>query len=506
MASFEAPMLLTRICSSWRRLAHSISLLWSAIHIVLPPVQEEYFSLLNISQEEPVINKLREREIGVIEWLNRSGQRPLSISIYQSMRSSSQKDNALWKRIISAFISFLLATVHPHARRWLEMDVCIHPKILEAFTKGLTRGSLPMLRSIHIDCHEFGGQRVIPSERPLDVLLRLVSGDIKSVSLTGSEFKQADLTRLQSIPWKQVTSLCLEGNIDYASNPMPREVTSIGIVLSVVRQCQLLQTLKINARSYDGGRAQGFQRKFDVITLPKLTSLCLLMDSSTYTSKLVGSLKLPSLKTLECHMNSHISTFDQDTTTFCNTLKQLLRHVVNLESLGMHSVCFNSHADFVEILRMTPHLRRLNFSWKHIPFYRWRNEPVANHKVLPQQIEILNDDLLELLSPLGKKQSEIVCPELQIFECYDGMQTSFTKKGVKEFVRARKDSTQSHRVSTLQNARVSVVAPLPCESLKDFGYWELSMGSGRFMPNEGLQCSRHAGRPYRFWGYDIINL
>ncbi|KAF8997107.1 hypothetical protein BDQ17DRAFT_1219547, partial [Cyathus striatus] len=36
MSSTEAPVLLTRICSSWRKIAHSTPRLWAAIHIVVP--------------------------------------------------------------------------------------------------------------------------------------------------------------------------------------------------------------------------------------------------------------------------------------------------------------------------------------------------------------------------------------------------------------------------------------------------------------------------------------
>ncbi|KAF9002459.1 hypothetical protein BDQ17DRAFT_1356893, partial [Cyathus striatus] len=112
MAAFEAPMLLTRICSSWRRLVHSIPFLWSAIHIVLPPVRTPDFSTstTDVPQEQAVVTKLREREPGVIEWLNRSGRRPF-------MRSILDYDSALRKWMVSTYIAFLLKT----------MDVCIHP-------------------------------------------------------------------------------------------------------------------------------------------------------------------------------------------------------------------------------------------------------------------------------------------------------------------------------------------------------------------------------------------
>ncbi|KAF9002460.1 hypothetical protein BDQ17DRAFT_1425786 [Cyathus striatus] len=341
-----------------------------------------------------------------------------------------------------------------------------------------------------------GGYRSISSERPLDVLYRLTSSNVESISFTGSEFLQDDLATLQGISWKKITTLCLEGKID--------------VLLSVVRHCRLLQTLKINARSYLGGMIQRYgtlQGKLNEITLPNLTSLCLLMDSSLYISELIGSLKLPSLKTLDYHLNGQSYEHVPSPIIFCDTLKRLLYHADNLESLRIHSLCCSSHDDLVQILQMTPHLRLLNFSWKHTPFHRWRDEFVAlDRKPSQGGIKILNDDLLEALSPLGKQQSEIICPDLQTFECYEGMRTSFTKKAVKEFVQKRRDPNRDYRVSALRDVRVSVVSPARCESLVDFGYWESKLETGRFMPREGLQCWRDAGRPYRFLGYDIISL
>ncbi|KIK66067.1 hypothetical protein GYMLUDRAFT_158552, partial [Collybiopsis luxurians FD-317 M1] len=62
----EAPLVLTRICRSWRRIALDTPRLWQSLHVYLPP---------NLS------NAACSRRIeGVTAWLERSGSLPISIS------------------------------------------------------------------------------------------------------------------------------------------------------------------------------------------------------------------------------------------------------------------------------------------------------------------------------------------------------------------------------------------------------------------------------------------
>ena len=72
MHSSEAPVLLGRVCSEWRRISLATPQLWSSLHIVPPNV-----NLTNLTSSIARFDRKRE----LIEmWLGRSGACPLNIS------------------------------------------------------------------------------------------------------------------------------------------------------------------------------------------------------------------------------------------------------------------------------------------------------------------------------------------------------------------------------------------------------------------------------------------
>ncbi|KAJ7252089.1 hypothetical protein B0H12DRAFT_623079 [Mycena haematopus] len=73
MSATEAPVILGRICSSWRTISLSTPRLWSRLHIVQP----ESLHWPNGPYEARVAQRL---EVGNA-WLKRSGNLPLSISL-----------------------------------------------------------------------------------------------------------------------------------------------------------------------------------------------------------------------------------------------------------------------------------------------------------------------------------------------------------------------------------------------------------------------------------------
>ncbi|KAJ7741322.1 hypothetical protein B0H16DRAFT_1890506 [Mycena metata] len=74
MSALEAPVLLGRICSSWRAISLSIPRLWSRLHIIEP--QRSYGADLALSDI-----KAAQRFAVTKMWLGRSGNCPLSISL-----------------------------------------------------------------------------------------------------------------------------------------------------------------------------------------------------------------------------------------------------------------------------------------------------------------------------------------------------------------------------------------------------------------------------------------
>ncbi|KAF8133055.1 hypothetical protein K438DRAFT_1884520, partial [Mycena galopus ATCC 62051] len=76
MSACEAPVLLGRICSSWRNISLSTPRIWARLHIVEPERPEWAPSLHGVREQ-----KQAQRIEITKAWLERSGQCPLSISL-----------------------------------------------------------------------------------------------------------------------------------------------------------------------------------------------------------------------------------------------------------------------------------------------------------------------------------------------------------------------------------------------------------------------------------------
>lgn len=112
----EPPFLLTRVCSSWRRLALGTPLLWASIHIPIPsdvkysydyasePLSLSGRVVFPIPDDRLVACRVAERRATAIkEWLGRSGSCPLSISLFDKMDSTSVK---IYDIILNALLPF----------------------------------------------------------------------------------------------------------------------------------------------------------------------------------------------------------------------------------------------------------------------------------------------------------------------------------------------------------------------------------------------------------------
>ncbi|KAJ7892829.1 hypothetical protein B0H14DRAFT_958833 [Mycena olivaceomarginata] len=134
MSSQEAPLLLGRICSAWRAIALSTPRLWASLHAPL-----DY-----ILKGEP-------RKLAVIEWLQRSGAAPISLSVFAERN---------WGRSFacSEGLSLFKSLAAESATRWCHLDLmnCLEgqDQLAEISTPALESlkfsGSVSLLRNLDI--------------------------------------------------------------------------------------------------------------------------------------------------------------------------------------------------------------------------------------------------------------------------------------------------------------------------------------------------------------------
>ncbi|KAJ7042012.1 hypothetical protein C8F04DRAFT_1078021 [Mycena alexandri] len=117
MSTMEAPVLLGRICSSWRTISLTTPRLWTRLHVVEP---SQHWIDAKVVQRVEVLKM----------WFGRSGVLPLSISIHCTTRD-------------------FLRTLLPFAARWQHIQFLNVPDSLEPLSH-ITEVDVPMLKSFAI--------------------------------------------------------------------------------------------------------------------------------------------------------------------------------------------------------------------------------------------------------------------------------------------------------------------------------------------------------------------
>ncbi|KAJ7252063.1 hypothetical protein B0H12DRAFT_1051591, partial [Mycena haematopus] len=178
MSATEAPVILGRICSSWRTISLSTPRLWSRLHIVQPQSLDFAPGLRKVGQRLEVGNA----------WLKRSGNCPLSIS-FQSVHSHyipSQESHQFMKLLVL------------HASRWQNICLSIPTLVLNRLSH-LTENDVPLLKDLQLSLHSLPFDH-IPKWAPSSIFH---APKLSRFSIEGSSMKASDLP----LRWNQLTDL-----------------------------------------------------------------------------------------------------------------------------------------------------------------------------------------------------------------------------------------------------------------------------------------------------------
>ena len=153
MKSSESPILLTRICHSWRAVALSSPRIWSKIHIPLPgdPSSSTGYGIIT---EETTLSSRRQRYSDLLqlrcdvvrEWLSRSGTCPLSFSITYPPSQQNPKDDELPDKMFNILLSF--------AGRWRDVDISMPEEIYNKLQGDMRPNRFSSLNSLRLNLQQ----------------------------------------------------------------------------------------------------------------------------------------------------------------------------------------------------------------------------------------------------------------------------------------------------------------------------------------------------------------
>ncbi|KAJ7045146.1 hypothetical protein C8F04DRAFT_1067861 [Mycena alexandri] len=245
MSASEAPVLLGRICSSWRAISLTTTRLWTRIHVVCPAPPADF--ALNDA-------KVAQR-LGVLEtWLGRSGQWPLSISIYG--RSP-----------------YFLKALLPFVSRLQHIQFMTTPSSFEPLSH-ITEADVPLLKTVAVT-------RLPPHREGWEHFAMFRGPRISGFTASAVDFATGDLP----LRWHQLTILKMEG---YRGDVPSQKV------LKLLSGCPELRICKLFASHSNGAPNSPVELKFlhtlqlapmiggaaltillDRLTLPELRNLSL---------------------------------------------------------------------------------------------------------------------------------------------------------------------------------------------------------------------------------------
>ena len=283
MTCSESPVLLTRICSSWRAVAFSSPRIWSKIHIPLPG-DPSYSRAYGMVTDETSLSTRRQRFADLLQlrcdvvrrWLSRSGTCPLSISIHHpSTYSQSQnpKDDDLSHEMFNILLSC--------ADRWSDIDLSMPEEIYNQLQGDMKPTAFPSLKSLQLNLYRQFHVNHIQSS-PIKLLAApglcriTISAIQETFHMTGNPvqpiwnqlthitFASATLDRYLHFLLSQCPNLIF-GNFMVTSSHWPDE--PIADKEDIFLPC--LESLAVN----DSGAHETMSMIFNAIKAPALTRL-----------------------------------------------------------------------------------------------------------------------------------------------------------------------------------------------------------------------------------------
>ena len=310
MTSSESPVLLTRICSSWRAIALSSPRIWSKIHIPLPgdPNSSPGYGITphvtNLTFRRQRFTNLLQLRCNVVQrWLSRSGTCPLSISIHHPgsySDSQNPKDDDLSQEMFNILLSF--------ADRWSDVDLSMPEEIYHQLQGDMKPTTFSSLKSLRLNFHrQFYANNI--QYQPINLL---AAPGLCRITISATQETIRMTRNLVQPIWNQLTHITFASTIaDVHLLPLLRQCPNLVFGnfrvspshwpddnISIVDQEDILlprlESLAIN----DSGGHQTMSIIFNAIRAPALVKLSYQWASSSPYDNFAIPLPIPMIPLL----------------------------------------------------------------------------------------------------------------------------------------------------------------------------------------------------------------
>ncbi|KAK7060966.1 hypothetical protein VNI00_000701 [Paramarasmius palmivorus] len=343
----EPPLLLASVCHLWRITACTTPLLWSNIDVSVSGLPEDRTSVSMPSLERyyaTIIGK----EQRLKQWLERSGQVPLVLSIYVSPFPSIGSESYQWA-LFRFLQSSLVAHILPHSSRWYSLTLSA-PSYLTPIFGGIQPEEIRLLHGLKLltprnEDSAFSG---IQTNHPLGVLFE--SASLRTLTVR-DHFHHSNV----QIQWSLLTELELYPHFVPArghatlSDIQALQILSLAASLRVCRvaftlsarsgplkECVFpkLQEITLIIDTEDGvlppqGRARLNDVGRAIVSTPQLKSFSVRIGHRVHY---VTFWPFPCLVSSECSLER----LDLDLPISAPPVVNILRSLPNLTSLGLH--------------------------------------------------------------------------------------------------------------------------------------------------------------------------
>jgi hypothetical protein len=402
MSAKEAPVLLGRVCSSWRSIVMSTPRLWARIHI---PTPNTVFTRPRTPQDQDqpypgFVEKICHRSKAAEEWIDRSGACPLSISIHMPSYVDSRSRVAGWA--FEKVTEQLITSRH----RWESLKIrAMDP----AFThlKGIAAEDLPLLESVSL-VRLHSGWPPHPSSappKPWSLCGLLAAPQLRTLSLS---FAYEDFASLP-VKWSQLTTLELDTE-GYVHGPIHQGI-SYQDAKMVLNQCPMLVTCGLRL-SHPEPLPE--MVKFDV-RLPLLRNFLLNVSYAAF-GRIFNWMELPLLRNVE-FKQPFIRTAPSPEVTLSVPVDVLLQNGRTIRSLSLDLYSMRKE-DLIACLQSSPAITELRLSAALAP-------PFALVETQSEE-PVMSDAILQLLTPSAAAAAEnplLLCPLLEEFDCRGGIRS-----------------------------------------------------------------------------------